>query len=98
MLEQEIVTIENKAFCIITCYNNGKANIMMVDSVETKEEHRKRGYATQLLERVVLIAKEKNIDCIELVVNNDSIARRLYTKIGFKETNKIYCRLILNKL
>ena len=49
------------------------------------------------MERVVSIAKEKNIDCIELVVNEDSIARKLYNKIGFEKTKKEHCRLILNR-
>jgi|WetSurMetagenome_2_1015567.scaffolds.fasta_scaffold03350_7 ribosomal protein S18 acetylase RimI-like enzyme len=97
MLEQETLTIEGKGSCIITCYNNGKANIMVIDSVEIKKEYRKQGYGTQLMERAVSLAKEKNIDCIELVVNDDSIARKLYIKIGFQETNKIHCRMILNE-
>jgi predicted GNAT family acetyltransferase len=95
-IEQFIIYVEDKTSCIVTIYYNGKANVMVIDSVETKEEYRQMGYGTKLMKKVIETARLKNIDAIELVVNEDSIARKLYAKVGFEETNKIHCRIILN--
>ena len=94
---QYIVQIEDKASCIITLYNNGKANVLIVDDVKVKEQFRRQGLATELLQQVILIAKTNNVDSIELTVNRDSIAEKVYSKVGFVKTEKDYCRIILNK-
>ena len=83
--------------CLCTIYNNGKAKVMIIDSVLTKEEHRGRGYGTMLLNEALKLAKEENIDSVELIVNQDNAAaKKLYEKIGFKKINKDYYRIILN--
>jgi GNAT superfamily N-acetyltransferase len=94
---QYVVKIEDKASCLITLYNNGKANVLIVDDVKVEEQYRRQGLATKLLQQVILIAKDNNVDSIELAVNRDSIAEKLYAKIGFIKTEKDYCRIILNK-
>jgi len=84
--------------CLLTIYFNGKANVAIVDSVETKIGYRNQGFATKLMERILRIAEFHNVDSVELVVNHDNEAAiRLYEKVGFEPTQKIYYRKILNK-
>lgn len=84
--------------CLCTFYNNGKANVMMIDSVEVNEAYKRRGIGAQIIERAIELARYHKVDSIELVVNGDNtIAKRLYKKTGFKKTNKEHYRLILNK-
>ena len=88
----------NKSSCIVTLYFNGKANVAIVDSVETTKKYRKKGFATKLMEKVLQFAKDNGADSVELVVNHDNEAAiRLYEKVGFEPTKKIYYRKILNK-
>ena len=83
--------------CLCTFYNNGKANVMLIDSVQTKEEFREKGYGTKLIKKAIKLAKERKVDSIELVVNkNNKIAKKLYEQAGFKKTKKDYYRIILN--
>jgi len=89
---------DNKSSCLLTIYFNGKANVAIVDSVETKIGFRNQGFATKLMERILRIAEYHNVDSVELVVNHDNEAAiRLYEKVGFEPTSKIYYRKILNK-
>jgi ribosomal protein S18 acetylase RimI-like enzyme len=82
--------------CIGTIYNNGKANIMVIDSVFVDPEYRRQGVGTRLIDKAIGIAIDKGLDCIELLVNPDNeFAKRLYEKVGFKKTNKEHHRLIL---
>lgn len=85
--------------CLCTFYNNGKANVMIIDSLKVAKEHRSQGIGTQLMEKAIALAKKKNVDSVELVVNkNNQIAKKLYKKIGLSKTAKDHYRLILNKL
>ena len=84
--------------CLCTLYNNGKAEIMVIDNVQTKEEFRGWGYGTKLIDKVIALAKDLNIDCIELQVNKPNVvAQKLYENAGFDKTDKFYYRLILNR-
>lgn len=84
--------------CICTFYHNGKANVMIIDNVKVSKNHQRKGVGTTLMEEAIKIAKNRKVDSIELVVNSDNtIAKRLYKKVGFKKTDKEYFRLILNK-
>ena len=97
-MRQITVSIENIASCLCTFYNNGKANVMLIDSFQVKEEFRKKGYGTKLINKVLKLASELKVDSIELVVNKDNeVAKNLYEKVGFEKTNKDYYRLILRK-
>ena len=96
---QSRLVIGNGIECLCTFYHNGKANVMIIDSVFVPEFFRGHGYGTQLIEEAIKVAKLEKVDCIELVVNKDNtIAKHLYEKLKFKKTNKEYYRLILNKL
>lgn len=72
---------------------------MIIDSVKVAKDHRNQGIGTQLMEKAIALAKKKNIDSVELVVNkNDLVAKKLYKKVGLSKTAKDYYRVILNKL
>ena len=95
--KQARLSLGEDCSCICTIYHNGKARIMVVDSVETLEESRGQGYGRKLMEEVITFAKTQNVDSIELVVNQDNAsAIRLYEKTGFKRIAKFFYRLILN--
>ena len=82
--------------CLCTIYHNDAAKVMIIDNVIVKEEFRGMGYGTLIMSTAVLFAELRNVDSVELVVNgNNEIARKLYTKLLFTETNKKHCRRIL---
>ncbi|MFC1612650.1 GNAT family N-acetyltransferase [Patescibacteria group bacterium] len=95
--KQARLSVDGVSSCLCTFYNNGKANIMIIDSVFTKEEFRGQGYSVKLMEAALALAKKEKIDCAELIVNEENIAARsLYEKIGFKKTKKNHYRIIFN--
>lgn len=97
-MRQIKLSVENIASCLCTFYNNGKANVMIIDSFFVKEEFRGKGYGTKLINKAINLAKKQKADSVELNVNRDNLAAiNLYKKSGFKKTNKDYYRLILNK-
>lgn len=92
------IKVGGEGSCIGTFYNNGAANVMIIDSVMVKKKSRRKGIGTAVMEKALSIARRRNVDSIELVVNSDNeTAKRLYKKVGFEKTNKEYYRLILNK-
>lgn len=97
-MRQIKLSVDHIASCLCTFYNNGKAEVMLIDSFLVKEEFRGKGYGTKLINKATKLAKSLKIDAIELVVNKDNkVAKKLYEKAGFKKTNKDHYRLILNK-
>jgi len=84
--------------CLCTVYDNGKAQVMFVDSVETVEGYREQGYATRLMEEVMILASKLKVDSVELLTNEDNqVAQRLYSRAGMVKTGKIHWRRILNR-
>lgn len=84
--------------CILTFYHNGQAMVMIVDNVKVDKNRRRHGIGTTLMKEAIKIAKKRKVDSIELVVNSDNtVAKKLYKKVGFKKTDKEYFRMILNK-
>lgn len=72
---------------------------MIVDSVKVVKKYSNQGIGTQLMEKAIALAKKKNVDSVELVVNkNNQAAKKLYKKVGLSKAAKDYYRLILNKL
>lgn len=58
-------------------------------NIVVKKEHRKKGVASSLLNRLILIAKEKNLKSINLEVNAKNFsAINLYKKFDFVEIGK----------
>jgi len=96
-IKQARLSLGEVCSCICTIYHNGRARIMMVDSVETMEKYRDQGYGQKLMEEAIAFAKTHDVDSIELVVNQDNAAAiHLYEKAGFKRADKFFYRLILN--
>lgn len=97
-MRQIKLSIDDVSSCLCTFYNNGKANVMLIDDVKTEEKFKNKGYATRLFKEVIAEAKKSNVDSIELIVNRDNkIAKNLYKKVGFLKTKKECYRLILKK-
>ena len=58
-----------------------------------KEEFRGKGYGKEIVETILAKAKETGIKKAYLsVVNDNIIAKKLYGKLGFKETYKYWYR------
>ena len=58
---------------------------LFVSSLVVDEKYRRQGIATKLLEEVELLARESEVDNVELTVNNwNANAFSLYEKRGFK--------------
>lgn len=96
--KQATISIGDICSCICTIFNNGKAKVMMLDSVFVGEPYRGQGYGQKLMEAVIDFAKTQDIDSVELQVNQDNqVAISLYEKSRFQKTDKYYYRLILNK-
>lgn len=82
--------------CLCTFYHNGKARVMIIDSVCVEEEHQNQGWGTKLMQDAILLARGASVESIELVVNEDNkIAIRLYEKLGFDRPKKLFYRKIL---
>ena len=82
--------------CLGTIYHNGKAMVMMIDSVEVDEARRHTSIGTALMAEVVSVAFDHDVDSVELLVNADNVAAKsLYRKAGFTPTGKEHMRLIL---
>lgn len=96
-IKQARLSLGEACSCLCTIYHNGKAKIMMVDSVETLEQYRAQGYGRKLMKGVIGFARTEQVDAIELVVGQGNVAAvRLYEKTGFKRVNKFFYRLLLN--
>jgi RimJ/RimL family protein N-acetyltransferase len=65
----------------------------MVLDLLVDEEHRKRGYAEAAMRLLEPIAREKGAEKIALHVFGDNVgARKLYTKLGYLETNVLMAK------
>lgn len=59
---------------------------MEIDNIEVKEEYRNKGIGTKLMEYIVKEAQNKKLINITLEVRkSNTIAQKLYIKMGFKE-------------
>ncbi|MBP3597288.1 MAG: ribosomal protein S18-alanine N-acetyltransferase [Clostridia bacterium] len=64
-------------------YNFDYIEIM---NIAIRKDMRRRGIATKLMEKLILLANEFNVSKVALEVDSKNIsARNLYKKIGFKE-------------
>ncbi len=57
-------------------------------NVYTKPEHRKKGYARQLMNALLLEAKERNLSVVELKATEDGY--HLYKSVGFEDVVSKY--------
>lgn len=94
-MEQVKVLIKGGS-CLCTFYYNGKADVMIIDSVWVDEGRRGKGIGEKVVAKAVDLAKQKGVDAIELVVSKDNhIAKKLYRKFDFRKTDKEHQCLII---
>lgn len=56
----------------------------VIEEVWTKEEYRRQGRATRLIERALKMAKKLRLDCVELTVRQDKPEiQEFYKSLGF---------------
>ncbi len=68
---------------------------VFVNQISVDESRRNRGYGTKLMDEVCRVAKENNIDLIELDYwTNNSIAKDFYKKHGFE----VYREFVFKKV
>lgn len=90
--------IVSTAFLVITekpsnpNFLTGRVGTVM--NVYTKEEYRKQGIATRLMEMLLNEAKRLNLDYVELKSTKQGYT--LYKKLGFKENQSKYLDLKYN--
>jgi GNAT superfamily N-acetyltransferase len=72
------ITLERPAN---THFINGKTALLM--NVYTKEEYRRRGFASAILKRIISDAKASGVTCIDLSATK--MGKPLYIKNGFVE-------------
>jgi GNAT superfamily N-acetyltransferase len=97
--QEKIVVSKDGGFgsCIVTIYHNAAAKIMLIDSVIVDETHRRMGIGRVIMTTAEELAKRYNVDCIELVVNDDNgIGQKFYDDLGYVPANKKQLRKILN--
>ena len=58
-MKQIKLDVDNICFCLCTFYNNGKANVMLIDSVWTDEKYRHQGYGNKLMKKVIELARKE---------------------------------------
>lgn len=94
MEQQKITTAYGS--CLCTFYNNGRANVMIIDVFEIQEKFRGKGHGKELMKKALSLAKKKTVDSVELLVNPTNIvAKSLYKKAGMKKVDKEVYRLLL---
>ena len=60
-----------------------------VEDVATKEEHRGRGYASAVVLRAALEAREAGADLVFLVADADDWPKELYSRLGFDTIGRL---------
>ncbi|ULG74951.1 GNAT family N-acetyltransferase [Macrococcus brunensis] len=70
-------------------------NRIHISFISVDENHRKKGYAKQLIDFCMETAKENDIELVDLNVDSDNvIARKLYEKLCFQEEKVLLSRKV----
>lgn len=68
--------------------------LAVIEEVFTAEEHRGRGYATELIKRAIERARSLEADCVELTVRQDAPhIKEFYERLGFEDRMQTAMRL-----
>jgi len=71
-------------------------HLAVIEEVFTEEEHRNRGYATELIREAIDTARRVGCDCVELTVREDRPEiQKFYQSLGFFDRQNRAYRLIL---
>ncbi len=61
-------------------------NLAVIEEVQTDEEHRRKGYATDLINSAIAKCRAIGIDCVELTVREDKPEiQEFYKSLGFED-------------
>lgn len=79
--ENSLRWVENKAFVLFDSF----PNYIYIHNLYTMPEHRNKGYAIALVETVLMLAKQKQVKYVPVLVHKkNSKAISLFDKLGFK--------------
>ena len=85
-MEERVVGILLFVYRHIGSDKQVKRNVLFIDAMAVDEVYRGKGIGHQLFDEVKKIAKEKNMDGIELQVNaRNTQAKAMYESYGFTE-------------
>lgn len=71
----------------------------VIEEVQTHPGHRKKGYATELIQEALRHAEIWDLDCVELTVREDRPqVQEFYEKLGFKDRQNRSLRYSLKEL
>lgn len=69
---------------------------LVFEELVVDETSRGQGIGTKLVEKIIELGKGLRVDCIECCVKQDNaIAQKIYTKLGFKDRENLALRLWL---
>ncbi len=72
-------------FCRVDPYYGGK--LLFIDSLQVEEEYRRQGVATELLKKVVEVARKQGLDGIHMLADaREGFPKNWYEKLGFELT------------
>lgn len=76
-----------------------KRDELLMDGIVVKKEYRGQKIGTHLLNYIFEFAKERNFKQIRLdVIDTNPNAKRLYEKLGFRDTKKVDTSFLSNRL
>ena len=84
-------------FCRLDSYYSGK--LVFIDWLQVDEKYRNKGVATELVRKVVFLAKQNNIQGIHMYVDSrKELAKKWYERIGFVETGWVEYEVPIEKI
>jgi predicted GNAT family acetyltransferase len=85
--EDEIISVAMVCYYqLLPTISNKKGNTGYIQNVFTLPNYRGRGYATELLNKIIVDAKERNVG--RLLLSASDMGRPVYEKIGFEAVTK----------
>jgi ribosomal protein S18 acetylase RimI-like enzyme len=99
MPEDYICIIEDMkiiGLAVINIVNSLTRKALVIEDFIIDKEYRNQGHGTELMEKIIGVAKRKKVNCIEVATkktNKQAIA--FYKKFKFKDRNNIAYRLWL---
>lgn len=85
--EDEIISVAMVCYYqLLPTISNKKGKTGYIQNVFTLPNYRGRGYATELLNKIIVDAKERNVG--RLLLSASDMGRPVYEKIGFEAVSK----------
>jgi GNAT superfamily N-acetyltransferase len=81
------------------CVHLPSRYVCVIEEVWTREDHRKHGYATELINKALKEARDRGADCVELTVRQDKPhIKAFYESFGFTDRLNTAMRLTLKEM